>query len=74
MPALDVKEDTQVPPLLSSGKGRLSLPPCKSVLVDRFCILLDKDRTVHMGEKLLLIQNEVISKTTMSFKHTTLLN
>lgn len=74
VPALPVKEHTQVPALLRGGKRRLSLPPGKSVLVDSFCVLLAKDRTVHMGEKVLLIQNEIISRTTISFKYTTLLN
>jgi len=47
-----VKEHMQVPPLQSGGKGRLCWPPGKSVLVDRFGILLAKDRTVHMGGKI----------------------
>lgn len=43
-------ESMQVLPVPSRGKGRLSLPPHKSVLVDRLCILLAKDRTIHKGE------------------------
>lgn len=74
MPALHVKGHIQVPPLLSGWKGRLSLSPGKSALVERFCVLLAKVRTVHVGEKVLLIQNEIISRTSISFKYTTLLN
>lgn len=44
-------ECMQVPPVPSREKRRLSLPPHKSVLVDRLCVLLAKDRTIHMGEK-----------------------
>lgn len=62
----------QVPRVPSRGKGRLSLPPHKSVLADRLCVLLAKDRTIHTRE-VLLIPYEIISRAILYIKYNTFL-